>query len=262
MLSHRPVGSPPQPPERGWTWGRTLLGLVLLAVFLALVVLSWQGNGWERLLERQQQLESFYAQHPLLVLLVAGVLYALVTGLSIPGATVLSLIYAWQFGFWVSLPLVSLASTAGATLAFWSSRYLLRDVIRARLGDQLPRVQASLDRDGPRYLFLMRLVPAFPFFLVNVLMGLTTIGTWTFWWVSQLGMLPGTAVYLFAGSRIPDLASLREEGIAAVFSPAQLLQIGLALTLLGGFPWAAKWLTRRWRGNDGGPASDPPGSAS
>ncbi len=157
----------------------------------------------------------------------------------------MSLVYAWFFGFASGLILISFASTAGATMAFLLSRYLFRDWIQSRYGERLATFNRALDEDGPLYLFMLRLVPLVPFFVINAVMGLTRIRATTFWWVSQLGMLPGTAVYVYAGSRIPDLQTLQANGIKAIFSPSQLTQITIAFALLGLFPLIVKKVTNR-----------------
>jgi uncharacterized membrane protein YdjX (TVP38/TMEM64 family) len=125
------------------------------------------------------------------------------------------------------------------------SRYLVRDVIEQRFGRKLEKFQSALAREGPYFLFSLRLIPAAPFFLINVMMGLTPIHTWTFWWVSQLGMLAGTIVYVYAGASVPDLHVLADQGINAVFSPSQLGQIVAACVLLGSFPLAMRWSLKR-----------------
>ncbi|HET7160007.1 MAG TPA: TVP38/TMEM64 family protein, partial [Burkholderiales bacterium] len=124
--------------------------------------------------------------------------YIVVTGLSLPGAAVLTLVAGALFGLLWGTLIVSFASSIGATLAFLSSRYLLRDGVRTRFGDKLKAVDDGIKKDGAFYLFALRLVPAFPFFLINLAMGLTPIRTRTFYWVSQLGMLAGTLVYVYA----------------------------------------------------------------
>ncbi len=192
------------------------------------------------LAERETQLEQLQRRSPIVGYAIAWAAYVVITGLSLPGAAALSLLYAWFFGFLPALILVSFASTAGATLAFLSSRYLLRDTVESRYGDSMQRFRRHLDEEGPFYLFTLRLIPAVPFFVINLVAGLTPIGAWTFWWISQLGMLPGTAVYVYAGSRVPDLDTLAREGVRAVFEPLQLLQLMLAFAALGMFPWAVR----------------------
>ncbi|MCH8841029.1 MAG: TVP38/TMEM64 family protein, partial [Planctomycetes bacterium] len=162
-----------------------------------------------------------------------------------PGATAMTLLVGWYFQFFPGVILVSFASTLGATIAFLLSRYLFREGIQHKFGDKLKSFNAALDREGALYLFTLRLVPLVPFFVINVVMGLTRIRTWTFWWVSQLGMLAGTTVFVYAGSSVPDLKTLSEQGAKAVFSPAQLTQLTIAFVLLGLFPLAVKFVMKR-----------------
>ncbi len=219
--------------------------IVFVALAIAVVVIAVLfRDQWTlaALAERETQLEQLHRRSPILVYAVAWAAYVLITGLSLPGAAALSLIYAWFFGFLPALIVVSFASTAGATLAFLSSRYLLRDAVESRYGDSMRNVRRHLDEEGPFYLFTLRLIPAIPFFVINLVMGLTPIGVWTFWWISQIGMLPGTAVYVYAGSRVPDLDTLAREGVRTVFAPSQLLQLMLAFAALGIFPWVVRKL--------------------
>ncbi|MFK7766845.1 MAG: TVP38/TMEM64 family protein [Mariniblastus sp.] len=220
--------------------------VIVIALFAIGIFFARKYLNLEFLSQQETILKSYYAENPITVYLVAFLLYVLVTGLSIPGALVLSLAYAWFFGFTRGLVLISFASTAGATLAFLLSRYLLRDWIQAKFGERLKVINEAFDREGNFYLFLMRLIPAFPFFVVNAVMGLTKIKATTFWWVSQLGMLAGTAVYVYAGSSIPDLVTLKEEGIGAIFTSSQLTQLTIAFVLLGTFPIIAKKLVKKF----------------
>ena len=190
-------------------------------------------------------MKAYYAAHPWIVISLAFLIYVVVTGL-IPVATALSLVYAWFFGFTRGLILISFASTAGATIAFLISRYLFRDWIQAKFADRLLTFNQALEKDGAVYLFMLRLVPAVPFFVINAVMGLTHLRTWTFCWVSQLGMLAGTAVYVYAGSRIPDLQTIEKEGVNAIFTTSQLTQLTIALVLLGLFPLVVKKLASRF----------------
>lgn len=166
-------------------------------------------------------------------LYIAGffLLYVAVTGLSIPGAAIMSLVAGALFGVVLGTLIVSFASTMGATLAFLSSRYLLRDWVQGKFGERLRAVDDGLEKDGAFYLFTLRLIPVFPFFVINLLMGLTRIKTGTFFWVSQIGMLPATIVFVNAGTQIS-----RIESTAGLLSPT-LIASFVALAL---FPWAAK----------------------
>ena len=194
----------------------------------------------ESLAERESQLRQFQQQHPWLVYALAFGLYVAVAGLSIPGATVLGVTYGWFFGFLPAVILVSFASTLGATIAFWLSRYLLFDVVQNRFGVHLANLNRNLVSEGAFYLFILRLVPLFPFVVVNLLMGLTPLRTTTYWWVSQLGMLPGTAVFVWAGSSVPSLSQLAEQGLHGILN----WQLVAAFVLLGVFPLLARWIVR------------------
>ncbi len=174
---------------------------------------------------------AMQAQSPVLVTLISFVLYIVVVALSLPGATIMGLAMGALFGLGLGTLLVSFASTIGATLAFLTSRYLLRDYVQHHFGDKLKRINAGMAKDGALYLFMLRLVPAFPFFLINLLMGLTQIRTRTFYWVSQLGMLAGTLVYVNAGTQLANINNLSD-----IISPEVLL----SFALLGIFPLIAK----------------------
>lgn len=175
--------------------------------------------------------EAFYAANPVAVLAGFFAIYVAVTAASLPGAALMTLAAGALFGVVTGTILVSFASTLGATLAFLSSRYVLRDTIEARFGERLKAINAGVERDGAFYLFTLRMIPAFPFFVVNLVMGLTRIRTWTYAWVSQLGMLLGTIVYVNAGTQLARIESL--SGIA---SP----QVLGSFVLLGIAPWLAK----------------------
>jgi pyruvate/2-oxoglutarate dehydrogenase complex dihydrolipoamide dehydrogenase (E3) component/uncharacterized membrane protein YdjX (TVP38/TMEM64 family) len=181
-----------------------------------------------------------YEANPWVTLAAFFVVYVAVTALSIPGATVLTLAAGAMFGLWVGLLLASFASSIGATLAFLASRYLLRDSVQGRFGKQLAPINEGVKRDGALYLLTLRLVPVFPFFVINLLMGLTPMPARRFYWVSQLGMLAGTAVYVNAGTQLAAIQSLRD-----VVSPGLLL----SFALLGVFPLIGKavadWLKAR-----------------
>jgi uncharacterized membrane protein YdjX (TVP38/TMEM64 family) len=199
----------------------------------------------EELVRREDQLVRLRERHHLALLAGAFFLYVAVTALSLPGALVMTLLYGRFFGFGEALIVVSFASTAGATLAFLMSRYLFRDAIHRKFGDRLVRFNAALLREGAFYLFALRLTPAAPFFAINVVMGLTPIRTWTFWWVSQVGMLPGTCVFVLAGSRLPGPRAIVERGAAGILD----WQLTTALVLLGLFPLAVRHIVSAIRKN-------------
>lgn len=219
---------------------------LLLLVASAAVIGYWQLGDTltlANLARQESQLREFQQQHPVLVYGIAFLTYVVVTGLSLPGATVLTLVYGWYFGFLRGVVLVSFSSTTGATVAFLVSRFLLRDSIQSRFGEKLATFNRSLEREGAFYLFMLRLIPAVPFFVINVVMGLTPVRTRTYWWVSQLGMIPGTAVYVYAGSSVPNLATLAEKGAKGILSP----QLIVAFALLGLVPLILKKAMQRFR---------------
>ena len=183
---------------------------------------------------------GYYARNPAQVIALFFLVYVAVTAASLPGAAVMTLAAGAMFGVLVGTIVVSFASTLGATLAFLASRYVLRDTIEARFGERLKAVNQGLERDGAFYLFTIRMIPLFPFFVVNLVMGLTRIRAWTYAWVSQVGMLLGTIVYVNAGTQLARIDSL-----AGIASPAVLI----SFALLGIAPWFAKaiiaWIKRR-----------------
>ncbi|WP_421847634.1 FAD-dependent oxidoreductase [Marinomonas sp.] len=177
------------------------------------------------------QFDAWRDESPLLVGGAFLLLYVVVTALSLPGAAIMTLAAGALFGLAWGTLMVSFASSIGATLAFLVSRYLLQDTVQKRFGDRLKAFNEGIGRDGAFYLFTLRLVPIFPFFLINLLMGLTTIRAFTFYWVSQVGMFAGTLVYVNAGTQLGQLESL-----SGILSPSLLL----SFVLLGVFPLIAK----------------------
>lgn len=178
-----------------------------------------------------EQFRHYQAQSPLLVMAGFFLLYVVVTALSLPGAAILTLASGALFGLVEGLLVASFASSIGATLAFLVSRYLLRDSIQQRFPQRLAAIDAGVEKQGGFYLFTLRLVPVFPFFLINLLMAVTAIKAWTFYWVSQVGMLAGTIVYVNAGTQLAQIDSL-----AGILS----FDLILSFALLGFFPLIAK----------------------
>ncbi|MFM5242599.1 FAD-dependent oxidoreductase [Aeromonas media] len=216
---------------------RLLLLLVMGCLVGAFFVLDLDAYlSLSRLQAHQDQASAWVQAHFGQAALLFTLLYVVTTALSLPGASLLTLGGSALFGVGWGLLLVSFASTLGATLAFLSARFLLRDWVSRRFGDKLATFEAGMAKDGAFYLLSLRLIPLFPFFLINLLMGLTPIRVSTYYWVSQLGMLPGTFVYVLAGS---ELASLTSTG--NILSPGLVA----ALTLLGLMPWLMRGLQRR-----------------
>ncbi len=243
----------PQPTNRSWfKW--VILGLV------ASVIGVWYTQfgdalSLEEIVERESSIRDFQATNPLVVFSVGFAIYVAVTGLSLPGATVLTVVFGWYFGFVPGLIIVSFASTTGATLAFLLSRYILRSSIQRWFGERLRAFNAALEQAGTFYLFTLRLVPAVPFFVINLVMGLTPFRVLPYWWVSQIGMLPGTAVYVYAGATVPDLQALNDRSIGDILSP----QLIVAFALLGLFPLVVKLILKRFQSGRG--SSSPPSSS-
>ena len=187
---------------------------------------------------QQAAIDAYVSANPLQSGLLFFLIYIAVTALSLPGAAIMTLIAGATFGLLWGTLIVSFASSIGATLAFLVSRYLLGDAIQAKFGDKLKAINSGVEKDGAFYLFTLRLVPAFPFFVINLVMGLTPLKTRAFYWVSQLGMLAGTLVYVNAGTEIAKIESLR-----GILSPGLII----SFTLLGIFPLLAKWIVNRIR---------------
>ncbi len=179
--------------------------------------------------------QGLYQQEPLLTALVYFAIYIILTGLSLPGATLLTLIGGMIFGFWVALLLVSFASTLGATLSFLVSRFILKDWVQSKFASYLTVINRGIEKDGAFYLFSLRLIPLFPFWVINLVMGLMPIRPRTFYWVSQLGMLAGTAVYVNAGA---SLGAVDEFSAAGIFTP----QLIFSFVLLALFPFVVRYL--------------------
>lgn len=210
------------------------LGALVVVAAIAAIAYSQLGDrlSLDYLAQREIQLRSVQRSAPLFTAVVAIALYVAMTGLSLPGAAVLTLVFGWYFGFLQGLVIVSFGSTAGATIAFLMSRYFLRDWVERSMKTRLAGINTALEREGAVYLFTLRLIPAVPFFVVNALMGLTKIRVTTFWWVSQIGMLPGTAAYVYAGSTVPSLDVLAKEGVGQILG----WQLVLAFVILGLLP--------------------------
>ncbi len=211
---------------------RLLLLLALLAAVAAFVALDLgRYLSLDYFKDKQAAIEAWRAANPAMAALAFFLLYVAVTGLSLPGATLMTLAAGAIFGLLAGTILVSFAASIGATLAFLASRFLLRDWVQQRFGDRLRAINSGVEQQGGFYLFTLRLVPAFPFFMINLLLGLTPMRTGTFYRVSQVGMLAGTVVYVNAGTQLSRIDSL-----AGILSPALIA----SFTLLGIFPLIAR----------------------
>ena len=224
---------------------RVLVMLLVLALVVAFFVFDLdQYLTLDYLKSQRHSFLDFYADNQLATLAVYFGVYVAVTALSLPGATAMTLAGGAVFGLATGLVVISFASSLGATLAFIISRFVLRDVVQNKFHDKLRAINAGIEREGDFYLFTLRLIPLFPFFVINMVMGLTPMKAWRFYLVSQIGMLPGTIVYVNAGSQLGALESL-----SGILSPGLIL----SFALLGIFPLLAKKLVsfiKLRRGNE------------
>lgn len=192
--------------------------------------------------EQQNAIDAFYAANPLVTAIAYFIIYVLVAGLSLPGAAILTLAGGAIFGLLVGTVLVSFASTIGATIAFLISRYVLGNTVQQRFGDKLSLINKGIEEEGAFYLLTLRLVPAVPFFVVNLLMGLTKMRLLVYFFVSQIGMLAGTIVYVNAGTQLAKIESAKD-----ILS----FELFISFVLLGIFPLLAKKLVGWLRKNPG-----------
>lgn len=221
--------------------------IVLFLTAVALVALFvWFDLGrylnLDYLKASRAELQALYARRPLPVIAVYMAIYILVTALSLPGAVVLGLAGGALFGFVVGTIVVSCASTIGATLACYVARVLLQGWVQAKFGTALTAINQGMEREGAFYLFTLRLIPIVPFFVINLVMGLTRMPLATFFWVSQVGMLAGTMVFVNAGKELAKIDSVR-----GILSPGLLL----SFALLGLFPLTVKKGLAWYRGRRG-----------
>ncbi|MBM9512699.1 TVP38/TMEM64 family protein [Desulfogranum marinum] len=225
--------------------------VIIISVILVLVLLfKFFGLGdylsLDFLKQKQDALLSMYEARPLLILSLYCFTYIGVTALSLPGAAVMTLAGGGLFGLFTGTVAVSFSSTIGATLACIVARFLLRDWVQKKFGDKLVKINQGMAKEGGFYLFSLRLVPLFPFFVINLVMGLTSIRLVTYYWVSQLGMLPATIVYVNAGKELAKIDSL-----AGILSPRLIV----SFALLGFLPILTKKLLALYQAKKGYPSS-------
>ncbi|MDJ0888388.1 MAG: TVP38/TMEM64 family protein [Desulfobacterales bacterium] len=222
---------------------------VLIAIFIVCFFYFDLGRYFtlEYFKGQQQALQEYYAAKPALTISIFMGIYIAVTALSLPGAAIMTLAAGALFGTLTGLIMVSFASSIGATLAFLVARFLLRDYVQNKFGDKLNAINKGVENEGAFYLFTLRLVPVFPFFVINLAMGLTPIKTLAFYLVSQVGMLPGTFVYVNAGTQIGKLESLK-----GILSP----ELIFSFALLGIFPLVAKKIINVIKARRAGKPSD------
>jgi uncharacterized membrane protein YdjX (TVP38/TMEM64 family) len=213
---------------------------LLFILVILLIYLSWsfdlfQYLSLKQLKSQQHSLMNYAAAHPLLAQAGFIALYIFITGLSLPGAFILTLSGGMLFGFWMGLLLVSIGSTCGGTVAFLISRFLLRDWLQIRFKKQAQKINAGFRKEGIRYLLSLRFTPAIPYAVVNLLMGISPIPLSTFFWVTLIGTLPAHSIYVNAGTQLGQIESIREILSWDVLG---------ALTLLGAFPFLVRWIIR------------------
>ncbi len=224
--------------EKNVTIKKLIPKIAVVIVVIALIVLFKVFNlgqyfTLDYMKTSQEKFAALYAEHRLLVIAGYMGIYIVMAALSLPGAAVMTLLGGALFGFIVGTIAVSFASTTGATLACFVARFLLKDWVQSKVGDKLRPINEGVAKEGAFYLFTMRLIPAFPFWLINLAMGLTNMPLRTFYWVSQVGMLAGTMVYVNAGKELAKIDSLK--GILS-------LRLIISFVILGTFPITVKKL--------------------
>lgn len=213
---------------------KIIIAVAVVALIAAFFIFDLgQYLSLEFLKSKHQLLVDYASENKLIAISAFFLIYVAVTALSLPGAALLTLAGGAVFGFFTGLIIVSFASTIGATLAFVFSRFMFREAVQKKFSSQLQTINNGIEEEGAFYLFTLRLIPVVPFFVVNLLMGLSTIKTLVFAAVSQLGMLPGTAVFVNAGNQLAQIDTLKD-----ILSPSLII----AFALLGIFPIVAKKL--------------------
>jgi uncharacterized membrane protein YdjX (TVP38/TMEM64 family) len=220
-------------------WRKPALWLLLAALLLGLALWLYPQLPSAQWLQTQRHdVLAWQAAQPVLFVLGFFGVFTLLSALALPGCGLLGLAAGLCFGLLQGTAIVVLASTVGATLSFWAARFWWRDAVHARFGTRLAAVEAGLARDGAFYLFSLRLAPVIPYALVNPLMGLSAMPTWQFFWVSLVGMVAGSAAYVYAGTLIGQVEAWHDVFTAPVL---------LGLVLLAALPWALRAGLRRWR---------------
>lgn len=217
----------------------SILGFLILIAALFFYFDLGRFLSLEYLKSSQLRFQELYQQHKLLIIGGYMLVYITVAALSLPGAAVMTLAGGGFFGLITGTIVVSFASTIGATCACFAARFILRDWVAKRFGEKLSAINAGVEKEGAFYLFSLRLIPIFPFFVINLLMGLTTMPLKTYFWVSQIGMLPATIVYVNAGKELAKIDSL-----SGIVSPSLIA----SFVVLGLFPITVKKLMERYRG--------------
>jgi uncharacterized membrane protein YdjX (TVP38/TMEM64 family) len=222
---------------------KTIKKIIIVVVIIGLIAAFkifdlGQYLSFSYLKESRDTLVSLYEEHTALVIAAYFIIYVITTSLSLPGASPLTIVGGAVMGFWVAILVVSFASTIGATLACFFSRFLLRDWVQNKIGNRIKKVNEGIEKEGSFYLFTLRLIPLFPFWMINLAIGLTKMPLVTYYWVSQIGMLPGTMVYVNAGK---ELGKIDSPG--GILSPSLII----SFALIGIFPLVVKKLVAWYR---------------
>lgn len=213
---------------------------LLLAVLIATVGFFFRRYGlFDNLVRHEILIREFLQSRPLQGFAIGLVSYFVLS--LIPGTGGKSVIYGWLFGFWQGVVIADVALTGAAVVTFLFSRWLMRDALQSRFAIVMRKLDEHFQKDGPYYLLTLRLMHS-PYTATNYTCGATSLSTFSFWWPTQLGLIPSTMVFVFAGTQIPTLREVVEQGAGAVLSP----KLFLALVLMGIFPWVVRWLSRRY----------------
>ena len=218
---------------------RVLILLAVIAIIAAASYLLRRHISLETIAAEETRLRDALAARPVASFLIGLLLYI---GLSfIPPTAGKSLVFGWLFGFWAALVMVNVGLTVAAIGMFLISRHLLRDALRSKFSAYLVRLDRTFASDGAYYLFALRMMHA-PYTFLNYAMGTTAFRTRPFWWTTQLGMLPGNALFVYAGTRLPTVKEAADQGLTGVATPGLII----ALVAVGVFPLAIRWAVRRW----------------
>jgi uncharacterized membrane protein YdjX (TVP38/TMEM64 family) len=228
--------------ESRWrAWGKPLLFLVV-ALLVATACFYFRGELLSAAVDSAERLRAWSRSHPIAAPLLLIAAFVVSTGLSVPSVITLSVLSGWLLGFWEGLVISSFGAATGATVAFLISRHLLRDAIAERWPRLVARADEMVDRDGAFYVLSLRLVHLIPSWLVNLVMGCTDMPVATFWWATQLGMLPAIALYVYVSARWPSLAQLKEQGVSTILTPT-VIGVFIILALI---PLALRQVIHRW----------------
>jgi len=227
---------------------------ILILIVIVILVVAVKASGLDQYLTLANlkgsldEFKALYEDNRMMVIACYFIVYVLTTSLSLPGASPLGIAGGALFGFWTGTIIVSFASTVGATFACLVSRFLLRDWIQDRFGHRIKRINEGIEKEGAFYLFTLRLIPVVPFWLINIAMGLTKMSLVKFYWVSQIGMLPGTMVFVNAGKELAKI-----ESVGGILSPTLIM----SFALIGILPIAAKKLIALYRSGSGKSSAGP-----